>query len=309
MANLRRSVRSSLAVAGITGAFIACGAAPAPEPAAPSPPAAPSVEAPPPATPSEVPAAISTEVSASPTSPAKAAEKDPLDTSVVVPDAIRAIVDAKDRSEDDRKLDGGRHPAELLAFLGAAPGQRIVEIGSYEGYTAELLGRAVAPNGKLYAQDPADFNKFTTKVWQKRKGNPAMKNIAHIERPFDSPVPADAKNLDAVVCGLFYHDMVWLKVDRAKMNTTVFKALKPGGVYFIYDHSARDGTGVNDAKTLHRIEEKVVRSEVESAGFKLAATASFLRNAGDKRDWSASDEAPADKRGTSDRFVLKFVKP
>jgi predicted methyltransferase len=239
----------------------------------------------------------------------KAATKDPLDTPVVVSDAIRAIIAAKDRSDEDKKLDAGRHAAELLAFLGAAPGQRIVEIGSYQGYTAELLGRAVAPNGKVYAQDPASFNKFTTKVWEGRKGNPAMKNIVHVERPFDAPVPPDVKDLDAVVCGLFYHDMVWLKIDRAKMNAAVLKALKPGGVYFIYDHNAREGAGTNDAKTLHRIEEKVVRSEVESAGFKLAATASFLRHPEDKRDWDASDEAPPELRGTSDRFVLKFVKP
>ena len=228
---------------------------------------------------------------------------------MVVSDAIRAIVNAKDRTDEDRKLDAGRHPAELLAFLGVAPGQRIVEVGSYQGYTAELLGRAVAPTGKVYAQDPAQFNKFTTKVWEGRKNNPAMKNIVHVERPFDAPVPTDVKDLDAVVCGLFYHDMVWIKADRAKMNASIFRALKPGGVYFIYDHSAREGSGVNDAKTLHRIEEKVVRSEVESAGFKLAATASFLRHPEDKRDWDASDEAPPELRGTSDRFVLKFVKP
>lgn len=241
--------------------------------------------------------------------PAKGAAKDPLDTPVVASDAIRAIVSAKDRTDEDRKLDGGRHPAELLAFLGVAPGQRIVEIGSYQGYMAELIGRVVAPNGKVYAQDPASFSKFTTKVWEGRKGNPAMKNIVHVDRPFDAPVPTDVKDLDAVVCGLFYHDTVWLKIDRAKMNGSIFKALKPGGVYFIYDHSAREGSGVNDAKTQHRIEEKVLRSEVESAGFKLAATASFLRHPEDKRDWDASDEAPPDLRGTSDRFVLKFVKP
>ena len=268
-------------------------------------PSAPVADVPSPAAPS---AATASPASTS-ASPAKAAPKDPLDTPVVVSETIRAIVAAKDRSDEDKKLDLGRHPAELLAFLGAAPGQRMVEVGSYQGYTAELLGRAVAPNGKVYAQDPAAFNKFTTKVWEGRKNNPAMKNIVHVERPFDAPVPPDVKDLDAVVCGLFYHDMVWLKIDRAKMNGFVFKALKPGGVYFIYDHSAREGAGANDAKTLHRIEEKVVRSEVESAGFKLAATASFLRHPEDKRDWDASDEAPPELRGTSDRFVLKFVKP
>jgi len=235
--------------------------------------------------------------------------KDPPETSVTVANATRAIVEAKDRSESDRKLDAGRHAAELLAFLGAAPGQRIGEIGSYQGYMAELLARAVAPNGKVYAQDPASLNKFTREAWAARKASPAMKNIVRVEREFSEPFAADLKNLDAVVCGLFYHDMVWLKVDRAKMNGNVFRALKPGGVYFVYDHSAREGTGVDDAKTLHRIEEKVVRSEVEAAGFKLAATASFLRHPDDKRDWNASDEAPPELRGKSDRFVLKFVKP
>jgi predicted methyltransferase len=29
----------------------------------------------------------------------------------------------------------------------------------------------------------------------------------------------------------------------------------------------------------------------------------------DKRDWNTAPFAAGDKRGTSDRFVLKFVKP
>ena len=71
--------------------------------------------------------------SSSSPAPAKAATKIPLDTPVVVSDTIRAIVNAKDRSDEDRKLDAGRHPAELLAFLGAAPGQRIVEMDRTRG--------------------------------------------------------------------------------------------------------------------------------------------------------------------------------
>jgi predicted methyltransferase len=303
MRTVSGSARRALLVLAIAYCFVACGGAPPPVVATTPPPPAAVAETP------VAPAAQAPAPAPGNATPAKAAAKDPLDTPVVVSDAIRAIVSAKDRSDEDRKLDAGRRPAELLSFLGVAPGQRIVEIGSYQGYTAELLGRAVAPTGKVYAQDPADFSKFTTKVWEGRKRNPAMKNIVHVERPFEAPVPPDLKDLDAVVCGLFYHDMVWLKIDRAKMNASILRALKPGGIYFIYDHSAREGTGTNDAKTLHRIEEKVVRSEVESAGFKLLATASFLRHPEDKRDWDASDEAPAELRGTSDRFVLKFVKP
>ena len=57
-------------------------------------------------------------------------------------------------------------------------------------------------------------------------------------------------------------------------------------------------------KTLHRVEESMVRKEIEAAGFKLAASADFLRNPDDPRD------APVTKNPVrNDEFVLKFVKP
>ena len=93
------------------------------------------------------------------------------------------------------------------------------------------------------------------------------------------------------------------------MNKAVFDALKPGGAYVIVDASAKDGHGVSDAKSLHRIEQSVVESEVEKAGFTLAAQADFLRNPSDARDWSSSPRVAGDRLGTEDRFVLKFVKP
>jgi predicted methyltransferase len=64
-----------------------------------------------------------------------------------------------------------------------------------------------------------------------------------------------------------------------------------------------------ETETFHRIDEKALRDEVEAAGFKLAGEASFLRNPSDTRDWNDSPRASGDKRGTSDRFVLKFEKP
>lgn len=56
-------------------------------------------------------------------------------------------------------------------------------------------------------------------------------------------------------------------------------------------------------KTLHRIDESLVKAEVLRAGFVLAAQSELLPHPEDKRDWNASDEAPPEKRGTSDRFV------
>lgn len=225
-------------------------------------------------------------------------------------DTARAIVGAPDRSADDRALDAGRHPEQLLAFIGVQPGMRIAEIGSGLGYTAELLARAVGPTGVVYGQNNRFIlERFAEKPWSERLTKPVMKNVVRVDREFDEPLPPAAKNLDIVVNVLLYHDTVWMKTDRAKMNRTIFAALKPGGVYVIVDHSGRPGSGATETETLHRIEEKVVREEIEAAGFTLVADADFLRNSADARDWSASPRTAAERRGTSDRFVLKFVKP
>jgi predicted methyltransferase len=230
--------------------------------------------------------------------------------SVAIPPAIRAVVDAPDRAEADKKLDAGRHPAELLAFAGMKEGMKAAELMVGFGYTAELLARAVGPSGAVYGQNNKFvLERFAEKGWSERLAKPVMKNVVRVDRELDEPLPPAVKDLDAVFMVLFYHDTVWQKVDRAKMNRSIFNALKPGGVYVIVDHSSRPGAGVTEVLTLHRIEEKVVREEVEAAGFKLAGEASFLKSPSDKRDWNASPMSAGELRGTSDRFVLKFVKP
>lgn len=255
------------------------------------------------------------------TTPAAASEDTaaPVAEAIVTPEPIapidpnnpyQVIVAATDRSADDRKIDAGRHPAELLAFIGAQPGMRIADLAAGAGYTTELLARAVGPTGKVYGQNsPWLLQRFAEGPWSARLQTPAMRNVTRLDREFDSPFPDDLRDLDAVVNVLFYHDTYWLNVDREKMNQAIFAALKPGGMYIVVDHSGRDGTLSTEVKTLHRIDEKLVRSEILRAGFTLAEEGTFLRNPNDPRDWNASPGAAGPQRGTSDRFVLKFVKP
>jgi len=220
-------------------------------------------------------------------------------------ESARAVVEASDRTEADRRLDPGRHPAELLAFFGVRPGMRVAELGAGTGYTTELLARAVRPNGTVYGQNsPFILQRFAQSPWSDRLARPPMRGVVRLDRPFDDPFPPDVRDLDQVWINLFYHDTVWMQVDRAKMNRAVFDALKRGGVYIVADHSAKPGAGVDVAKTLHRIEESLVRREVEAAGFRLAASGDFLRNPDDPR------EVPVFKNPVrNDEFVLKFVKP
>jgi predicted methyltransferase len=230
-------------------------------------------------------------------------------TTVTVPPAIAAVVGAADRSADDKAMDGGRHPAETLAFFGVAPGMKVAEIAAGRGYTTELLARAVGDSGKVWAVNNKTFLGFVGEDWAKRLATPPMKNVVRVDREFDDPFPPEAKDLDLVIDVLNYHDTVWMKVDRDKMNRAIFAALKPGGVYAIIDHSSRPGAGITEVQTTHRIEEPVLIAEVLKSGFKLQSEAEFLKNPDDKRDWNPSPRVAAERRGTSDRFVLKFVKP
>ena len=267
------------ALAVFTAALVACGGE-APAPAAPVSPAAPAATA----------------AAAAPAAPPASSAPSPAD--------------APDRDEADKKLDAGRKPGELLAFAGIKPGMKVADLAAGGGYTTELLARAVGPSGVVYSQNsPMIVEKFAAKPWAARLAKPVNKNVVKVTRDFDDPLPPEAKDLDAVVMVLFYHDTFWMKVDQAKMNAAVFRALKPGGVFVILDHSGKPGTGTTEVQTLHRIDEAQVRKEVPLAGFKLAADSDAWRNPDDKRDWNSSPTAAGEKRGTSDRFALKFVKP
>jgi predicted methyltransferase len=227
-----------------------------------------------------------------------------------VPATVRAAVDAPDRSAADRALDAGRHPVDMLAFFNVRPGIRVAELGAGMGYTTELLARAVGPKGVVYAQNNKFIlDRFAEGPWSERLQKPVMKNVVRVDREFDDPLPPEARNLDAVFMILFYHDTVWLRTDRARMNHAVFQALKPGGIFGVIDHSAKSGAGLTEVQTLHRIEETALRQEIEAAGFHLSASSDALRNPSDARDWNDSPLAAGERRGTSDRFMLAFVKP
>ena len=241
---------------------------------------------------------------------------------------IAAIVASPDRSASDRTNDIRRKPAEMLAFIGVRPGMVALDVSAARGYTTELVARAVGPTGKVYGQNrpPGSANRpppaqpegaaapppatpaaaAPPVTLADRAKNPATSHIVPVQRPFEDPAPPEVANgaLDLVTLMFNYHDFGHLGIDRAAVNRAVFRALKPGGIYVIADHSGRSGTGISESGTLHRIEEAFVKKEVEAAGFRQVAVGNFMRNPADPRDRN-TPEPPMPK----DEFVLKFVKP
>ena len=181
---------------------------------------------------------------------------------------------------------------------------KILDIEAVDGWKAELLARAVVPGGKVYAQNSeAAFARVKDRLDARLK-TPAAANIVSVLRPFDD-LRQPVCNFDLVTFFYGYHDVMYLGVDRAKMNKTFYDALKPGGELVVGDYSAKPGAGTRSvAQTLHRSDEALARSEIEAAGFKLIDHGDFLHVPGDAREAHSHSAAEP-----VDIYVLKFRKP
>ena len=219
------------------------------------------------------------------------------------PKALRAIylqaISSPVRTEGDRSADAKRKPLEFLQFSKVRPGMQVLDVAAGGGYTTQLLALVVGSKGKVWAQGPE-----TSRVLQARLANHYQANIVPVAQPFEDPVPDNAPKLDLITLIMNYHDIAYMPVDREKMNRRLFDALKPGGHLVVLDHSATPGSGVSVAKTLHRIDEKVVLDEELKAGFKLEQESNFMRNPADPRD-----KAFFNMTIPTDKFALRFVKP
>jgi predicted methyltransferase len=221
------------------------------------------------------------------------------DGSQVLSESYKQAVASPIRTDEDRDADARRKPLEFLQFTNVSPGMRVLDIAAGGGYTTQLLALAVGSNGTVWAQGTKSRSSL-----EERLAKHPQANIVPVIRPFEDPIPNDIPKLDMITIIMNYHDIAYMPVDRAKMNQRLFNALKPGGHLVVLDHSAKAGSGISAAKSLHRIDEKVVVDEFRQAGFQLEQESGFLKNPDDPRD-----QAFFDMKIQTDKFALRFVKP
>ena len=216
----------------------------------------------------------------------------------------KAILANPERPEDERALDAGRKPEEVLKFFGVKSGDKVADIMAGRGYYTTILSQVVGDKGVVYSANNAFIKGFVRDKLDVRLQNPMFANVKHINGEIDKlALPTDG-SLDFVLIHLNYHDLVLKNDNRTAMNKAIFAALKPGGVYGIVDHYAKDGSGSEFTESLHRIDKAVVIKEVTDAGFVLAKEGDMLRHPEDPRT-----EGVFKHRGETDRFVLRFEKP
>lgn len=221
------------------------------------------------------------------------------DDSQTVSEIYKLVVASPVRTDDDRNADAKRKPLEFLQFTNVRPGMRVLDVAAGGGYTTQLLALVVGSNGTVWAQGTQSRSAL-----KERLANHPQANIVQVIRPFEDPVPDGVSKLDLITIIMNYHDIAYMPVDRVKMDQRLFNALKSGGHLVVMDHSAKSGSGISAAKTLHRIDEKVVMDELLEAGFRLEQEGEFLRNPDDPRD-----QAFFNMNIQTDKFALRFVKP
>lgn len=226
-----------------------------------------------------------------------------------VPANITAALGDLKRPPADSSRDVARKPGELLALAEVKPGQKVADFMMGGGYFTRILSPAVGPKGQVYAYQSAEFIKFRAQYGTDQEKVVAdYSNVTALNGPLATAGLPDG--LDMVLTVQNYHDL-HLKAmppgTAEAANKEIFKALKPGGLYVIVDHAAVAGAPIAVADSLHRIDEAVVKQEVEAAGFKLVSEDDkLLGNPADPHDKLVFDGSI---RGKTDQFVLKFRKP
>lgn len=202
-----------------------------------------------------------------------------------------------ERPQNEKDLDAARKPAQVLAFYDVKRGDKVADLWAGRGYYTAILSQVVGARGAVYTVNPNSRDEVNAR-WKK----PGYENVRVADGPLDKIALPQDGSLDFVLIHLNYHDVA--PEARGAMNKRIFAALKKGGTYGVVDHSAKEGSGNEAVKTLHRIDKQLVIKEVTGAGFKLAKEGTMLRKPEDTRDFNVNKE-----RNKDDRFVLAFQKP
>ena len=237
----------------------------------------------------------------------------PVSAAPATPADVAAAVSAPGRPADQVALDANRKPAEVLAFLGLERGDRVLDYFTGSGYYAEIIARAVGPQGSVMGWNPpaaAANERIRTALAGIHQRSP---NAVFISSPVTAlNFPREA--FDMVLLSLAYHDAYWQserfqvpRIDPAIVTRAVFEATRPGGTVAVIDHVANPGGDTREVvEALHRIDPAVIRADFERAGFEFVGESDLLRVPADDHSKNVFDPSI---RGNTDRVVYRFRRP
>lgn len=227
--------------------------------------------------------------------------------------AIAVAIADPARPSADREQDATRKPDQILAFLGVAPGMRVLDAFSASGYYTELLARIVGSEGEVIAYNNPPYAKFAAKGIAARYADDRLQNVRQVTAEVDE-LALPPRSLDAALFVMSYHDLYWrpadgswARTDPMQMLRKLHAAMKVGGVVVVQDHVAAPGGDVAEVvDRLHRIDPEIVKRDFKAAGFALEAESDALAHPDDDHTLGVFDPKI---RGRTDQFLMKFRRP
>jgi predicted methyltransferase len=223
------------------------------------------------------------------------------------PAYVTAAISDTGRPATDVARDAARKPAEMVAFAGIKPGDKVLEILPGGGYFTRIFSKIAGPSGHIYAAVPDPKGPDAEPAAAAIAAQPGYGNVTPV--PI-APLPAATMGpLDVIWTSWNYHDLHLSRVhvDMAQVDKGWFAMVKPGGVVVIVDHAALPGSPpVETADKLHRIDPAVVKAEMTGAGFVFDGETTVLANPADPHTALVFDPSI---RGKTDQFAYRFKKP
>ncbi len=235
--------------------------------------------------------------------------------------SMDAALAGSHRSAENKARDVYRHPRETLAFFGVVPGQQVIELWPGRGWYTEILAPLLHDQGKLVAAAPD--NKYLTSYREmlgKRPDIYGNVEVSVVSLPDASSLGPD-NSADVVLTFRNVHN--WLGGGFAEaLQASVFKVLKPGGVYGVIEHRGTKGMTAEQIQKAGYVPEEDVIALVTKAGFVLEERSEINANPKDTKQhpegvWTLppgyalgdKDRAKYTEIGESDRMTLRFRKP
>jgi predicted methyltransferase len=155
----------------------------------------------------------------------------------------------------------------VMDILHLAPGKTVADIGAGGGWFTVRAARRVAgngPHGESGTVIAEEINPKAIDAIRQRAQSEHLANIVELLGTPDNP-KLTPNSLDAALMLKVYHEIAHPALVLADLRA----ALKPGARFGIID---RNGNGAD-----HGLDEKVLRKEVESNGFKQVARYDFTK--------------------------------
>lgn len=236
---------------------------------------------------------------------------------------LKSAINSPDRTSKNVMRDKYRNPYETITFFKIEPNMTVVELSPGGGWYTEIFANYLHEPGNLIAahfdsnSDREYFKRGRANFEKKIKSSKMYSNVSIVDL---SSNLAPENSVDAVVTFRNLHNWIGPQMDTIFQNS--YKALKPGGLFGVVEHRAKDGTSLDVMKKSGYVTEDYAISIAKKHGFILVDKSEINANPKDLKNYEGGvwtlppslrlkdkDKQKYLEIGESDRMTLLFKKP